>query len=102
MYYEKIYTNYSITFCCHQSPGSVICSAYNIYDKYYFDSEGGYLPENQTDLTESTTLFGRNHYYGIQEGTSMSAPHVAGIIALWLQARYDLCRCAHADSADQL
>jgi hypothetical protein len=29
-YYEKIYTDYRITFCCPQSPGSVICSAYNI------------------------------------------------------------------------
>ena len=37
-------------------------------------------------VTDSTTLFGRKHYYGVDKGTSMAAPNVAGVIALWLQA----------------
>ncbi len=73
------------------APGSVLCSAYNIYDKTYFDQEGNHIPGSTTeDLTDYVTLYERNHYYGVMEGSSMAAPHVAGIIALWLQAKPDM------------
>lgn len=73
------------------APGSIVCSAYNIYDDTYFDKEGKHIPGSTTaDLSDYVDLYGRNHYYGAIEGSSMASPHVAGIIALWLQANPDL------------
>lgn len=73
------------------APGSMVCSAYNIYDETHFDKEGTHTPGSTTaDLTDYINLYGRNHYYGAIEGSSMASPHVAGIIALWLQANPDL------------
>lgn len=73
------------------APGSMVCSAYNIYDDTHFDKEGTHTPGSTTaDLTDYINLYGRNHYYGAIEGSSMASPHVAGIIALWLQANPDL------------
>lgn len=37
-------------------------------------------------VCEKLTLGNTDYYYGIMQGTSMSAPIVTGIIALWLQA----------------
>lgn len=68
------------------APGSAIISAYNIYDGSFFDRKGDYDPEKVGHLVDKTTLFDRNHYYGVFQGTSMAAPHVTGVIALWLQA----------------
>lgn len=68
------------------APGSAIISAYNIYDGSFFDRNGNYDPEKVGHLVDKTTLFDRKHYYGIFQGTSMAAPHVTGVIALWLQA----------------
>ena len=38
------------------------------------------------NLCEKLTLGTSDYYYGVMQGTSMSAPIVTGIIALWLQA----------------
>ena len=72
------------------APGAGVCSAYNNYDADYIDAKGEFRPEKSADLTDGVNLFGRNHYYGVKEGTSMAAPHAAGIIALWLQANPNL------------
>ena len=72
------------------APGAGVCSAYNNYDADYIDAKGEFRPEMSAELTDGVNLFGRNHYYGVKEGTSMAAPHAAGIIALWLQAKPDM------------
>ena len=72
------------------APGAGVCSAYNNYDADYIDAKGEFRPEMSADLTDGVNLFGRNHYYGVKEGTSMAAPHVSGIIAMWLQANPNL------------
>lgn len=38
----------------------------------------------------STTVNGKTYYYGEMQGTSMSSPYCAGVVACWLEAKNDL------------
>lgn len=38
------------------------------------------------DRATSTTVDGKTYYYGYMQGTSMSSPYAAGVVAMWLEA----------------
>lgn len=64
------------------APGAQICSAYN---KLYPNFD-----KNDWLLSEKVTINGDDFYYADEQGTSMSAPYVSGVIALWLEANPNL------------
>ncbi len=74
------------------APGQGVISAINNYDVNYFKENG----EPDTNYNEYECLVnkmekhGRDNWYALSQGTSMSAPVVTGIIALWLQANPEL------------
>lgn len=62
------------------APGSSVISAFS---SYYIEAD----PSRLTDQTISTFEHdGRTYAWYYEQGTSLSSPAVAGIIALWLQA----------------
>lgn len=58
------------------APGNRIVSSLSSFDSRYLT-----IPSLNNDITNT---FGA-HFYGKQQGTSMAAPVVSGIVALWLQ-----------------
>ena len=61
------------------APGGLVISAYS-------KQQNGFSEEACKDLSMKITKDGEPFYYGMQMGTSMSSPAVAGIIACWMQA----------------
>lgn len=61
------------------APGAAIISSYS---RYYAES-AGLQPKDYSALY---TWNNRDHYWAADQGTSMSCPITAGIVALWLQA----------------
>ena len=65
------------------APGVNIISAYNrTYQELH--------PANQESLVAKSSYNNHDYYWKTDDGTSMSTPAVAGIVALWLQAKPDL------------
>ena len=64
------------------APGNILASSVSRFDSNYTSTS----PRTVSGLNDGTNTW----WYGMMEGTSMSAPMVAGIIALWLQAKPNL------------
>lgn len=61
------------------APGGLVIAAYSKQQKDFDDTK-------LLDLSMKITKDGEPFYYGMQMGTSMSCPAVAGILACWMQA----------------
>jgi len=64
------------------APGNILASSVSRFDSNYVSTS----PRTVSGLNDGTNTW----WFGMKEGTSMSAPMVAGIIALWLQANPNL------------
>ena len=90
------YDDYGKTYPDVIAPGAQIVSAVSAYDHMYFTNVGPQAQpkEDATKngetycslVTAATTANNRTYWFGAATGTSLSAPSMAGIAALWLQA----------------
>ena len=78
------------------APGQGTISAANNYDYSTFIADetnpGGAVPNPNSNEAKNFLIgridkHNRRNWYMLMQGTSMSCPHAAGIIALWLQAK---------------
>ena len=67
------------------APGCVIASSVSTYN-VNSTSE----PFDTSYLVRQITASGRDHHWGMMQGTSMATPHACGIMALWKQLVPDL------------
>ena len=65
------------------APGCRVVSSVNSFDT-------GNYPINSSDVVSSVSNGGHNWLYACMQGTSMAAPVVTGILALWLEAYPEL------------
>lgn len=79
------FSSYGTTFSGRElpdvcAPGGMIISSYSTpYVNYIYDK-----PENS--MTALSTAVSRKSWWGYMQGTSMAAPYMTGVAALWLQA----------------
>ena len=71
------------------APGNMIVSAVNSNDDNFIQPGADYMPDYSPYVVGAVDGY---YCWASLSGTSMATPTVAGIIALWLEARYDIRR----------
>ncbi|MDR2684239.1 MAG: S8 family serine peptidase, partial [Prevotellaceae bacterium] len=64
------------------APGQMIVSSYQ--------STSAVIGDRNNFPVAEKNVGGKSYYFGASQGTSMSSPFAAGVIALWLQMKHDL------------
>lgn len=72
------------------APGSAIISSYSRYYVNYCNSTGYDEYGTPSYMTATATNGTATDYWGEMDGTSMAAPYMTGVAALWLQANPSL------------
>ncbi|MDE5930170.1 MAG: S8 family serine peptidase, partial [Muribaculaceae bacterium] len=79
--YGTLASGRSLPMVC--APG---CGINSSISSYHYSATG----MTKADVSASTSVNGKTHYYMLSQGTSMATPIAAGICALWLQANPNL------------